>query len=127
MARIPDDLHPQPLLATESAATEARDSDSSGNRRARRGTWRRCSEIAPGVALGSDPRGFDVKMIWSAHAKLKCKLFGWLALHGKLLTSDMLAIRGWPHDHLYPLCLRALQSSGTWRNLRTMMTLPTIA
>ena len=31
----------------------------------------------------------------------KCRFFAWLALHGKLLTADNLAIRGWPHD---PIC-----------------------
>jgi hypothetical protein len=30
------------------------------------------------------------------HAEPKCKLFSWLSLHGKLLTDNMLAIRGWP-------------------------------
>lgn len=54
--------------------------------------------------LGSHAR-FDAMKIWSAHAEPKCKLFGWLALHGKLLTADMLAIRGWPHDPRCPLCL----------------------
>jgi hypothetical protein len=48
---------------------------------------------------------FDAMKIWSAHAEPKCKLFGWLALHGKLLTADMLSIRGWPHDPRCPLCL----------------------
>ncbi|KAK1699517.1 hypothetical protein QYE76_016214 [Lolium multiflorum] len=33
---------------------------------------------------------FDAKKIWSTHAEPKCKLLGWLALHGKLLTADML-------------------------------------
>ncbi|XP_047071683.1 uncharacterized protein LOC124680664 [Lolium rigidum] len=39
----------------------------------------------------------------SMPTKPKCKLFGQLALHGKLLTADMLAIKGWPHDPLCPV------------------------
>jgi hypothetical protein len=54
--------------------------------------------------LGSHAR-FDAMKIWSAHAEPNGKLFGWLALHGKLLTADMLDIRGWPHDPRCPLCL----------------------
>jgi hypothetical protein len=60
--------------------------------------------------LGSFPR-FDAKKIWSAHAEPKCKLFAWLALHRKLLTADMLAIRGWPHDPVCPLCLSAMETA----------------
>jgi len=47
---------------------------------------------------------FKAKKIWSAHAEPKCKLFSWLALHGKLLTADMLTIRGWPNDPTCKLC-----------------------
>jgi hypothetical protein len=54
---------------------------------------------------------FIANKIWEAHAEPKCKLFGWLALHGRLLTADMLAIRGWPHDPLCPLCLRAPETA----------------
>jgi hypothetical protein len=46
--------------------------------------------------LGSHS-SFVAKKIWSAHAEPKCKLFAWLALHRKLLTADMLAVRGWTH------------------------------
>jgi hypothetical protein len=60
--------------------------------------------------LGSFPR-FDAKKIWSAHAEPKCKLFAWLALHRKLLTADMLAIRGWPHDPVCPLFLSAMETA----------------
>lgn len=54
---------------------------------------------------------FLATKIWAAHAEPKCKLFGWLALHGKLLTADMLAIRGWPHEPLCPLCLHAPETA----------------
>jgi hypothetical protein len=47
--------------------------------------------------IGSHPR-FVTHKIWNASAEPKCMLFAWLALHGKLLTSDMLDITGWPHD-----------------------------
>jgi hypothetical protein len=54
--------------------------------------------------MGSHPR-FLAHKIWDASAEPKCKLFSWLALHGKLLTADMLALRGWPHDTSCRLCL----------------------
>jgi hypothetical protein len=60
--------------------------------------------------LGSHP-SFAAQKIWSAHAEPKCKLFAWLALHGKLLTADMLAIRGWTHDPVCPLCRRAPETA----------------
>jgi hypothetical protein len=50
---------------------------------------------------------FNASKIWNVHAETKCKLFSWLALHGKLLTADMLAVRGCPHDPTGPLCLYA--------------------
>ncbi|KAE8793195.1 hypothetical protein D1007_32200 [Hordeum vulgare] len=53
---------------------------------------------------GSYPR-FNPAKIWEAHAEPKCKLFAWLVLHGKILTADILAARGWPHDPRCPLCL----------------------
>jgi hypothetical protein len=60
--------------------------------------------------LGCFPK-FDAKKICSAHAEPKCKIFAWLALHRKLLTTDILAIRGWPHDPVCPLCLSALETT----------------
>ena len=59
---------------------------------------------------GSFPR-FSPTKIWEAHAEPKCKLFSWLVLHGKILTADMLAIRGWPHDPTCPLCLGAPETA----------------
>uniref|UniRef100_A0ACD5V4B4 Uncharacterized protein n=1 Tax=Avena sativa TaxID=4498 RepID=A0ACD5V4B4_AVESA len=52
---------------------------------------------------GSFPR-FKAEKIWTADAEPKCKLFSWLALHGKILTTDMLYIGGWPHDPTCKLC-----------------------
>ena len=49
--------------------------------------------------------------IWTAHAEPKCKMFPWLAIHGKLLTTDMLSIRGWPHDTTCQLCLGAPETA----------------
>jgi hypothetical protein len=60
--------------------------------------------------LGSFPK-FDAAKIWLAHAEPKCKIFAWLALHAKLLTADKLAIRGWPHDPVCPLCLSAHETT----------------
>ena len=55
--------------------------------------------------FGSHPR-FDSSKVWSAYAEPKCKFFAWLVLHGRILTADMLAIRGWPHDPRCQLCLQ---------------------
>jgi hypothetical protein len=60
--------------------------------------------------MGSFPK-FAANKIWTALAEPKCKLFSWLALHGKLLTADMLAIRGWPHDPSCPLCLSSPETA----------------
>jgi hypothetical protein len=60
--------------------------------------------------LGSFPR-FNADKIWRAHAEPKCKIFAWLALHDRLLTADMLAIRGWPHDPVCPLCLSSHETA----------------
>jgi hypothetical protein len=54
---------------------------------------------------------FETPKIWDAHAEPKCKLFAWLALHGKLLTADLLAARGWTHDPLCLLCRRAPETA----------------
>ncbi|XP_073353618.1 uncharacterized protein [Aegilops tauschii subsp. strangulata] len=54
---------------------------------------------------GSHPR-FNPPKVWSAHAKPKCKFFAWLSLHGRILTADRLALRGWPHDPRCQLCLQ---------------------
>jgi hypothetical protein len=41
---------------------------------------------------------------WKGHAEQNCRFFAWMALHGKILTADNLAIRGWPHDPICKLC-----------------------
>ena len=48
---------------------------------------------------------FSTSKFWGAQAEPKCRFFAWLALHGKLLTADNLAIRGWPHDPICRLCM----------------------
>jgi hypothetical protein len=47
---------------------------------------------------------FRTAKVWNTHAEPKCRFFAWLALHGKVLTADNLAIRGWPHDPICKLC-----------------------
>lgn len=37
---------------------------------------------------------FRTAKVWNSHAEPKCHFFAWLALHGKILTADNLAIRG---------------------------------
>jgi hypothetical protein len=38
-------------------------------------------------------------------------MFSWLVLHDKILTADRLATRGWPHDPICQLCLRAPETA----------------
>jgi hypothetical protein len=44
---------------------------------------------------------FRSAKFWKGHAEAKCRFFAWLALHGKSITAENLALRGWPHD---PIC-----------------------
>ena len=57
---------------------------------------------------------FDTTKVWHTKAEPKCKFFAWLVLHGRILTADMLAVRGWPHD---PRCLLCLQQPETSTHL----------
>jgi hypothetical protein len=41
---------------------------------------------------------FTMTKIWKAYVEPKCMMSSWLVLHGKILTADRLAVRGWPHD-----------------------------
>jgi hypothetical protein len=52
---------------------------------------------------GSHPP-FDTGKIWKAKAKPKVKFFGWTAMHQKILTADILEIRGIQNNHCCPLC-----------------------
>ena len=52
---------------------------------------------------GSVPH-FRSSKVWTANAEPKCRFFAWLVLHGKILTTDNFAIRGWPHDPICKLC-----------------------
>jgi hypothetical protein len=54
---------------------------------------------------------FTTTKIWKAYAEPKCTMFSWLFLHGKIVIADRLAIRGWPHDPICQLCLRAPRDS----------------
>jgi hypothetical protein len=47
---------------------------------------------------------FRSAKVWKAHVEQKCKSFAWVVLHGKILTAENLAIRGWPHDPICKLC-----------------------
>lgn len=59
---------------------------------------------------GSHPEFLSSK-IWSAHVEPKCKFFSCLVLHGRTVTADMLAIRGWLHHPICKLCLRAPETA----------------
>jgi hypothetical protein len=61
---------------------------------------------------------FSTPKVWKAEPK--CTMFSWLVLHGKILTTNRLAIRGWPHDPIWRLpatyarTVLSLLMSGTW-------------
>ena len=42
--------------------------------------------------------------IWKTQIPSKCKFHAWLMVHGKCLTADNLAKRGWPHNPICSLC-----------------------
>lgn len=43
-------------------------------------------------------------LVWKPQIPMKCKFFNWVALHGKCLTAENLAKRGWPHNPICSLC-----------------------
>jgi hypothetical protein len=60
--------------------------------------------------IGSFP-SFSTNKVWRADAEPKCTMFSWLVLHEKILSADRLAVRGWPHDPIYHLCLRSPETA----------------
>lgn len=53
--------------------------------------------------LGSFPP-FIADKVWKARAEPKIRFFAWTLLHGKILTADNLALRGWTHNPICQLC-----------------------
>jgi len=51
-----------------------------------------------------------ISLIWRARTENKCKFFAWVLIRNKLLTTDNLARRGWPHQPSYALCNGPLES-----------------
>jgi hypothetical protein len=47
---------------------------------------------------------FQVGKLWKARVEPKVKVFGWTAMHQRILTADNLASRGLQHDPSCPLC-----------------------
>ncbi|KAK1626289.1 hypothetical protein QYE76_000604 [Lolium multiflorum] len=64
-----------------------------------------------GTMLGSSVDMPDSSPRKSGGPRSRNANFWLLALHRRLLTADMLAIRGWPHDPLCPLCLSAPETA----------------
>ena len=113
VARLSSPTHLQEFIALASVITQVAlnpdQEDSITWRWTPNGIYSAASAYAAQFS-GSYPR-FSPAKIWEAHAEPKCKFFAWLVLHGKILTADMLAIRGWPHDPCCPLCLRAPETA----------------
>jgi hypothetical protein len=49
-------------------------------------------------------KSIDIGPILKAKTEPKCKIFVWILLHRKILTSNNLEKRGWPNDPLCQLC-----------------------
>ncbi|KAI5011998.1 hypothetical protein ZWY2020_024132 [Hordeum vulgare] len=49
--------------------------------------------------------------IWRAWAPPKCKIFLWTAMQRKILTTDVLLMRGWDNNYFCPLCIRSLETT----------------
>ncbi|KAI4997019.1 hypothetical protein ZWY2020_052361 [Hordeum vulgare] len=49
--------------------------------------------------------------IWRAWAPPKCKIFLWTAMQRKILTTDILLLRGWDSNYFCPLCMRSLETA----------------
>jgi hypothetical protein len=47
---------------------------------------------------------FKVGKLWKTKIEPKVKVFGWTAMHQKILMADNLAARGMQHNSIYPLC-----------------------
>jgi hypothetical protein len=52
---------------------------------------------------GSHPL-FHTGKLWKAKTESKVKFFRWTAMHQKILTADILKIRGIQNNHFCPLC-----------------------
>jgi hypothetical protein len=44
---------------------------------------------------------FPAAQVWKAYAQPKCKLFAWLVLHNRALTTDNMAQKNWPCNPIY--------------------------
>jgi hypothetical protein len=47
---------------------------------------------------------FAPDTVWKASTEPKCRLFGWLVMHDRVLTTDNMARRNWPCNLVCPLC-----------------------
>jgi hypothetical protein len=56
------------------------------------------------IQFHSSHAPFQVGQLWKAKAEPKIKLFGWTAMHHKILIADCLAARGMQHNQFCPLC-----------------------
>ncbi|KAE8791162.1 hypothetical protein D1007_34420 [Hordeum vulgare] len=49
--------------------------------------------------------------IWRTWAPPKCKIFLWMAMQKKILTADVLLLRGWDNNYFCPLCICCLETA----------------
>jgi hypothetical protein len=53
---------------------------------------------------------FQADLIWKARAENKCKIHAWVLMHDKILTTDNLQRRGWPHHENCVSCNGPLET-----------------
>lgn len=77
------------------------------------------------------------KCIWRIWAPVKCKIFLWTAVQHKILTADVLLLRGWENNYFCPLCMCSLEtathilsecpwSQRVWECMATLAGLPSL-
>jgi len=54
---------------------------------------------------------FSPKLIWKADTENKCKVFMWIFIHEKILTTDNLQKRQWPYHEHCALCNGPLETA----------------
>lgn len=76
--------------------------------------------------------------VWRGWAPAKCKIFLWMAMQRKILTADVLLLRGWDNNYFCPLCMRCLETAAhlfsecswsrrVWDSVAAFVNLPSFA
>jgi hypothetical protein len=60
--------------------------------------------------MGATRTSFETS-IWASDAPMRCRIFAWLAVQDRCLTTDAVAKRGWPHNVNCCLCMAANETA----------------